>query len=490
MLKISRMLMAVLVLLVTAALAQLSIKATPPEATISVSGAKNFSDSASGKWLREDLVPGTYKVKVEATGYEAQEKSYTLEADDNKADKFVLLRLGVLEVSGMPEKAKVEISGPGGYSLTKGLSPTAPIQVTDAARGDYTIKVSKTGFEAESFSATVESGKTATVRVALKTPGTLEITGEPAGSKVEVSGPNNFKDEGGLPMTIEGAWRGAYKVKVSREGYGTVDEEAAVVPGETKRLVVKLEKGAVAGKAGKAGVNSIGAMMVKIPAGSFMMGSPSGEEGRDNDETQHRVTLTKGFLLGATEVTQGQWQAVMGSNPSSFKDCGAECPVENVSWTDVVEFCNKLSDKEGLTRCYSGREWNRGCTGYRLPTEAEWEYAARAGSSEARYGEVGSVAWYDQNSGSKTHPAGQKQANAWGLYDMLGNVWEWVWDWYGAYPSGDATDPVGPTSGSYRVVRGGSWFIYAQDARAADRNADAPGHRVNDLGFRLSRSLP
>lgn len=223
---------------VTAALARLSIKATPNEASILVSGPNKFFDSATGKWSREDLRPGTYSVKVEAAGYEVQQKSYTLEPDDDKPDKITLLRLGVLEVVGTPEKAKVEISGPDGPIKPLGL----PVTIQDAQRGYYSIKVSKPGYEEESFSAKIEAGLKTTVPVALKTPGSLEITGEPAGAKVEVNGPNGYHDEGGFPFVIEGAWRGNYSVKVSREGYADVEKRVEVVPGETKREKITLEK--------------------------------------------------------------------------------------------------------------------------------------------------------------------------------------------------------------------------------------------------------
>jgi formylglycine-generating enzyme required for sulfatase activity len=178
--------------------------------------------------------------------------------------------------------------------------------------------------------------------------------------------------------------------------------------------------------------------------------------------------------MQTTEVTQGQWKRVMGNNPSNFKNCGDNCPVEQVSWNDVQGFINKLNSKEGHNR-------------YRLPTEAEWEYACRAGSSGpyANDNSLDSMGWYDGNSGSKTHTVAQKKANAWGLYDIHGNVWEWCQDCYGEYPSGAVTDPEGPSSGSNRVVRGGRWDVSARDCRSADRSWDDPGNRGSALGFRL-----
>ncbi len=234
--------------------------------------------------------------------------------------------------------------------------------------------------------------------------------------------------------------------------------------------------------------NDLGMKFVYIKPGSFMMGSPSSELGRYNDETQHRVTLSKGFYMQTTEVTQGQWQAIMGSNPSYFSSCGDNCPVEQVSWDDVQEFIRKLNSRTGKN--------------YRLPTEAEWEYACRAGSSTAFANggirEIGcehdpnlhAMGWYCGNADYKPHPVGQKQPNAWGLYDMHGNVWEWCSDWYGDYPSGSVTDPTGPSSGTFRVNRGGCWHFNAQNCRSALRIRLMPGNRFSNLGFRLAAPAP
>jgi len=211
-----------------------------------------------------------------------------------------------------------------------------------------------------------------------------------------------------------------------------------------------------------------------IPAGKFTMGSPVGEDGRGEDETPHQVTLTKAFWLGRTEVTQGQWQAVMGSSPSHFK--GKDLPVEAVSWNDASDFCKKLNAKGLLP---TGWRWT-------LPTEAQWEYACRAGTTGGYAGTLDAMAWYYSNSGSKTHPVGTKQANAWGLADMHGNVWEWCADWSGDYPKDAVTDPAGPNNGSSRVARGGSWDNDGSYCRSAYCRRNTPDYRYNHTGFRVA----
>ncbi len=234
----------------------------------------------------------------------------------------------------------------------------------------------------------------------------------------------------------------------------------------------------------KAITNSIGMKLVLIHAGSFTMGSPDDEVGRLRNETSHEVTLTKSYYLGTYEVTQDQYGKVMGKNPSKFT--GAKNPVDMVSWDDAVSFCKKLSKMPEEKA--AGRE-------YRLPTEAEWEYACRANSGSAYcFGDsadsLEEYGWFSENAERNTHPVGEKKPNRWGLYDMHGNVWEWCEDWSADYPSGEAADPQGPREDSTRVRRGGCWFFVAKYCRAAMRDAGVPTLRSADIGFRVALSLP
>jgi formylglycine-generating enzyme required for sulfatase activity len=252
--------------------------------------------------------------------------------------------------------------------------------------------------------------------------------------------------------------------------------------------------------------------MVQIQGGTFTMGSPEDEPNRSEDETQHSVTLT-GFSMGKYPVTQEQYLAVMGTNPSNYRNPSAtKHPVEKVTWYDALVFCNKLSVFEGLSPAYrisgstdpatwgtgpitSNATWNAveivaDSAGYRMPTEAQWEYACRAGTTTA-YNTGATISddtgWYKDNSDNRTHSVGEKPANAWDLYDMHGNVFEWCWDWYGTYADGAQTNPTGAVSGDKRVARGGSYYGDGEDMRSAFRDNYTPSTSLIDIGFRLVR---
>lgn len=207
--------------------------------------------------------------------------------------------------------------------------------------------------------------------------------------------------------------------------------------------------------------------MVLLPTGSYQMGSTAGEQ---DEQPVHEVRITRPFWIGKHEVTQGQWKAVMEGNPSGFQG-DLQRPVENVTWDDAQEFLRRLNKMQS--------KWK-----FRLPTEAEWEYACRAGTEGMTYGPTEDVAWYGGNSGRTTHPVGQKQPNAFGLYDMLGNVWEWCQDNYGPYDAAPQSDPLGASSGPSRVCRGGCWRGI-KGSRSPRRLGYGPGHRDANLGLRL-----
>jgi formylglycine-generating enzyme required for sulfatase activity len=248
---------------------------------------------------------------------------------------------------------------------------------------------------------------------------------------------------------------------------------------------------------------AVPANFVRVEGGTFQMGSNNGES---DEKPVHTVTV-KSFYISKYEATQKEWREIMGTTLRQQRDMkdksaslygeGDNYPMYYVSWYDAVEYCVKLSLKEGLTPAYRGSgnnitcDWN--ANGYRLPTEAEWEFAAKGGTKDYLSTEysgsnsVGAVGWYEDNSGKSTHPVGTKAANSLGIYDMSGNVWEWCWDWKGAYSSGAQTDPRGPSSGGIRVVRGGSWRSFGQNVRSAFRGNLDPSGRDYGIGFRLVR---
>jgi formylglycine-generating enzyme required for sulfatase activity len=234
---------------------------------------------------------------------------------------------------------------------------------------------------------------------------------------------------------------------------------------------------AAAPPAGDVVTNSLGMRMVRVPAGSFRMGSPPGEPLRQEEEAPRRVTLSRSFRIAATEVTQKQWLALMPQNRSP--QAGDDLPVTSVSWKDAQEFCLKLSQREGTT--------------YRLPTEAEWEYVCRAGgaSPPAAGAELAAVAWHADNSEGTTHTVGSKRPNAWGLHDTLGNVAEWTLDAYGPYPRvEEEKDPTGPATGSTRVVRGGSWRGFPPALRCAARVGTPESYQLPHVGLRVVQEIP
>lgn len=346
--------------------------------------------------------------------------------------------------------------------------------LVEVRQGNYVAKQTvtlKAGETRElSFQLEREKGR---LYIKVANPGsyTLILDGERQG-KLSASGLVNSVDAGNLDVELIGDglyWKGRVSVKAG--------SETTIVTATPWVDEVKAPKD-----------------FVLVEGGSFTMGSNSGDS---DGKPVHQVTVSS-FLIGKFEVTQEQYQAVIGTNPSFFSS-GSEAPkrpVEQVSWYDAVNFCNKLSEMEGLQKVYTingtdvRADFSR--NGYRLPTEAEWEYAARGGASSKNYkyagsNDVGQVAWYGDNSGRMTHAVGTKAPNGLGLYDMSGNVFEWCWDWYGRYRSNQQTDPAGSSSGTSRVRRGGCWYNEAVILRVASRGDSTLSSRYSNLGFRVVR---
>jgi len=332
------------------------------------------------------------------------------------------------------------------------------------------------------------------------------------GEKVAVTWPG-----GGKPAVVT-VTPGKHKITVKKDGIETSGDEVTVqAEGKGKftvRFAAPTERSHEVPKVdGLESIkNSIGMTLRLLPSGEFVMGSPDDAiEAEKDDKPSHRVRITKPFYLEVCEVTQAEYEAVMGNNPSHFSAHGDgkdqvagestdHFPVENVSWLDAIQFCNKLSEKEGKKPFYEidGKDvrdpdWNG--QGYRLPTEAEWEYACRANASTStrfsfgdNAGELGAYGWFDLNSEQRTHPVSQKRPNGFGLYDMHGNVKEWCWDWWseGYYYRSPADDPTGPERTSGRVGRGGSWQFEPRDCLSANKDWHLPAHRSDDWGFRLA----
>ncbi len=396
-----------------------------------------------------------------------------------------------------PGALKVTASVPGAkVYVDDQYRGTAPVVISDLAPGTRRLRITLDGYESWEQSVQVEQGRTThqhAVLTASKSKfGRLYVDCEPSDARVRIL---NIAPPFRQGMELE---PGRYHLEVSAEGYEEHEEWIDLDAGEDRDVAIRLlavpkKSEPPAPKAGETIVDRIAGVeftFAYIPPGTFTMGSPGNEPGRYDKETQRQVTLTRGYYLQTTEITQGQWKAVMRSIPSYFKNCGDDCPVENISWNDCQEFIGKLNRLAGGNR-------------YRLPTEAEWEYAARTGTATPfAFGTCLSTedANYDGNyplSGcpkaeyrGKTVRTGSLSANGWGLYDMHGNVYEWCQDWYGKYPSGSVADPTGPPSGSNRVKRGGCWYGGAEFCRSAFRDNDTPDYRISTIGARLLRSYP
>ncbi len=372
-----------------------------------------------------------------------------------------------------PRSARLKITGPGGFSTTG----SANWEHSKLKPGTYKVVAGAVGYGATRRTVTLGPDDLKTMTIKLKRPGSLVVTGSPAGARVEISGPGRFSVVKGLPVTVSGATEGSYTVKVSRTGYGAVEHQAQVRPGNTTRVVVKLQKGLAAGRAG--------VQWVTIPGGSFLMGSNSGTR---DEKPVHRVTVGT-FRMSKTEVTVAQYRACVDAGRCTKPNTGPYCnwvkagrgahPVTCVDWKQSRTFC--------------------GWAGGRLPSEAEWEYAARSGGKSWKYPWGNEAATCSRavmsqggwGCGKKSTWRGCSKTTGntvQGLCDMAGNVWEWTEDcWHDSY-SGAPSDGSAWTRNcaSGRVYRGGSWDSTGVDLRAAGRVGDSPGRRYDLLGVRCA----
>ena len=468
---------------------KLIIQSTPSNAKVYIAG-KHVGQTP---YTNETYPSGAVFVSIRKELYVPVENQQVIIKDEETTTQTFQLEpnFGVLIINSDPEDSEVRLYDRKGRDV---ITESTPCEIKTHP-GKYKLKISRPGYDELIYDVTLARNSTKRItksdaRLRRKI-GKINITSEPFKRGAIIYVNDDIKGE--IPKTLE-LPIGHYTIHVKSKEYSG-KESIEVTDGKQVTVKVKISKGIgdtftnkvkLSKGIGDTFTNSLNMTFVLIQPGTFMMGSPSNEPQRDNDETQHQVTLTKGYYIQTTEVTQGQWQAIMGRNPSYFSNCGKDCPVENVSWDDVQDFIKQLNKKENTSR-------------YRLPTEAEWEYAARAGSkgpfafgdclstNEANYNGNYPLTGCSKGEYRKTPIAvGSLKANAWGLYDMHGNVWEWCQDRYGDYPNNAVSDPQGPTSGGPRVVRGGSWYYLAWDCRSAFRYRIEPGFRFRDLGFRLA----
>jgi formylglycine-generating enzyme required for sulfatase activity len=424
-----------------------TFESTPPGATVTLDGSYLGETP-----ITRELTPGPHSLKLSLSRYEDLVERVTVDKRAVLSRPLTPL-FGWLTVESTPAAQPVWLDGvrAGDTPLRDHVLGHGPhvVQVGDSVR-TYPV--------GERFALAKGERKTLSFDVLQRTGGLVVRLVDAQGNALEQA------------VTVDGTPRGNSPLQLKLPiGEHVVEADGKrhsvrVVEKEIESLVLTVERAAASPAGGQGVAGPLpGMTFVTLPAGSFQMGSTTGDE---EEKPVHKVTLSS-FALMTTEVTQAQWRAVMGNNPSHFK--GEDLPVENVSWDDVQDFLRKLNKRD------PGKN-------YRLPTEAEWEYACRAGST-AKWcfgndeSQLGDYAWYYANADGRTHPVGRKRANAWGLFDMHGNVWEWCQDWYGNYPSGDLTNPAGPTSGTSRVRRGGYWNADSSHARCAGRNYTTPAFR-------------
>ena len=418
---------------------------TKPEADIYKDNEKLATGTYSGR-----LNEGVYTFEARKPKHTTDTQKIQIATGDQKNITLAPRpQMGIVEIQSTPIDAVITLDGE-----NKG---TTPATLRSLLVGDYNLTLSFPGYATINKTITITEGQTAQINETLVNGRAVTINTEPAGVTLSIDG----NTVGQTPYS--GSLTFGNHILQIQQGDKKAEKTVSIsqTGGETS---FSLSFGP---ETFMESVNGIGIEMVIVKGGTFSMGS-------DDFGPIHSVTLSV-LNIGKTEVTQAQWKAVMGNNPSYFK--GDNLPVESVSWEDVQVFIGKLNASGKI---------------YRLPTEAEWEYAAQGGVGQEYAGtntesSLGSYAWYSANSGSKTQPAGTKEPNQFGLYDMSGNVWEWCSDWYGSYSSSPQTNPKGPSSGSGRVLRGGSYINRASLSRVSLRNDYNPGGRINLIGFRLVR---
>ena len=450
-----------------------ALTVSPKDAKVSIDGVLQ-SSSSDGAYSA--MLPyGSHTYKVEAGGYISKSGSFTISSSD-------MTPINVSLVSAM---ATVSVTCPTpAVSLYVDKKSVGTIPWTGSLKeGMHLIEAKKEGYRSQQ--RTINLSQQQKLDVAFNElaaiQGNLSVNYKPFGADVYVDG----KNMGQSPRVINGLLVGNHKVEIKKDGYGTDSKIVNILEGQTATIAGVLTtntSSSVASGTSSSGntitipvKNGISIDMVRVEAGTFTMGATAEmKDPFDWEKPTHQVTLTNDYYIGKYEVTQALWQAVMGNNPSYFK--GGNLPVEQVSWDDCQEFLSKLNSITGKK--------------FRLPTEAEWEYAARGGKKSRGYQYSGSnnlsdVAWYDRKSNNKTHAVGTKQSNELGIYNMSGNVCEWCQDLFEEYSSSSQVNPTGANSGSHRVFRGGSWNGYARYCRSSYRNSISPDGRGYDFGLRL-----
>ncbi len=442
-----------------------ALTVSPKDAKVSIDGVLQ-SSSTDGEYSA--MLPyGSHTYKVEAGGYISKSGTFTISSSD----------MTPINVSLLSAMATVSVTCPTpAVSLYVDKKSVGMAPWTGSLKeGMHLIEAKKEGYRSQQRTINLSQQQRLDVAFAelAAIQGNLSINYKPFGADVYIDG----KKVGQSPRVFNGIMVGNHKVEIKKDGYGTDSKTVSILEGQTASL-----SGVLTTHTSSSGntitipvKDGISIDMVRVEAGTFTMGAtPEMKKPYNYEKPTHSVTLTNDYYIGKYEVTQALWKAVMGNNPSYFK--GDNLPVEKVSWDDCQEFISKLNRITGKT--------------FRLPTEAEWEYAARGGNKSRGYQYCGSrklsdVAWYDDNSGHKTHAVGTKQPNELGIYDMSGNVWEWCQDWYGTYSSSSQVNPTGANSGSDRVYRGGGWCFSARFCRSSFRLSATPAYRVIDLGLRL-----